>query len=174
MDRIKLTLLDVPMAKQSTRVASKGYKYKRGKDGKIKKVRNTWTYTDKKHTARLKNYQAQIRKQLPKDFELFKGAVVIERLIFIFPPTAELLGSKKRREAFERGMVTPKITKPDLPDNLKKLPLDALSGLVYEDDARVWQEAKTAKVFGFNPRIEMILRLQPISKEVKFLALEDL
>lgn len=167
---IKITLEGVPMSKQSTRAVSKGYKWVSGKNGKPKKVRNTWTFTKESHKKKLRDYQLQIKAQLPKGFQPIEGAISIDRLLFVFPPTKKLLGSKKRLHQFESGKVLPKLTKPDLPDNLKKLPLDALTGIVYKDDSQIWRECKSLKVYGLNPRIEITISYW-VSEEVKFLKL---
>lgn len=153
---IKLILLGDPMAKQSTRVAANGYKlvHKRGKLVKVPKIR---AYTKKKYKERLSDYQAQIKKQLPPNFKLFKGAVFIDRLLVVLQPTKQMLGSKERKKQFEQGRGILHTKRPDLPDNLKKLLLDSLSGIVYEDDGLICMEQNTKKVYALNPRIEITL-----------------
>ena len=51
-------------------------------------------------------------------------------------------------DAIRNGEIFYKNTKPDLPDNLKKLVNDAMSGLVYEDDSLIVTENDTAKYYG--------------------------
>ena len=61
--------------------------------------------------------------------------------------------SQKRRKALEGQ---PCITKPDI-DNYCKFVMDAMNGVVYEDDSCVtslWSE----KIYSANPRVELILK----------------
>lgn len=61
--------------------------------------------------------------------------------------------SLKRRKALEGQ---PCITKPDI-DNYCKFVMDAMNGVVYEDDSCVtslWSE----KIYSANPRVELILK----------------
>jgi Holliday junction resolvase RusA-like endonuclease len=51
-------------------------------------------------------------------------------------------------DLIKEGWLFKKTTRPDLPDNLKKLPLDSMADLVFKDDALIWQECNTTKVFG--------------------------
>ena len=44
-----------------------------------------------------------------------------------------------------------KTTKPDMPDNLKKLVLDAMSGIVFKDDGLICTEHEVMKYYGPNP-----------------------
>ena len=92
------------------------------------------------------------------NFKIFKGLVFVDRLVFVHYPTKEILRSKKRVAQLEQGFVTYKHTKPDLVDNLPKLLFDSMSGLVYQDDALIAFTGKCAKVWGFNPRVEITLR----------------
>lgn len=44
-----------------------------------------------------------------------------------------------------------KTTKPDMPDNLKKLVLDSMSGIVFKDDGLICSEQEVLKYYGLNP-----------------------
>ena len=41
-----------------------------------------------------------------------------------------------------------KVTKPDMPDNLKKLVLDSMSGIVFKDDGLICSEQEVMKYYG--------------------------
>lgn len=94
-----------------------------------------------------KKIKADIEVQLPKGFKLWEGPIQISRLCFVY----EYLKShnkKQRLQYQETGMPIPKITKPDMVDNLKKLPFDCMSGLVYIDDSQICYERDIRKYFG--------------------------
>jgi Holliday junction resolvase RusA-like endonuclease len=63
--------------------------------------------------------------------------------------------SKKMREAMLAYEVLPRI-KPDI-DNVLKAILDGLDGVAYHDDTQV-QHLTAARVYGAEPRVQVILR----------------
>ncbi len=67
-------------------------------------------------------------------------------MTYIFPALKKF--TKAQMERINSGEFIPKTTRPDLPDNLKKLPLDAMSGVIYKDDSVIWKECLTSKVYG--------------------------
>jgi Holliday junction resolvase RusA-like endonuclease len=91
--------------------------------------------------------------QLPKGFKVFDVAVEITKLHFIFAPLKSF--SKKKLTALENGEIFYKTTKPDLTDNLCKGFIDALSGVVYRDDALIARTNNIAKFYGLHPAIEL-------------------
>lgn len=144
---ITIRLFGVPKPKQSARFAAYI-----GKNGKPQ-VRS---FQPKELTSLLKEYQRQVKEQLPPDFKMFTDQVVIEEMTFIYPPLKKF--KRAEMDIIEAGGFIPKTTVPDLPDNLKKLPLDAMSGIVYSDDKLIWKEMNTSKVFGTGGCIIIKLR----------------
>ena len=81
----------------------------------------------------------------------FTKKVSIEAMIFYFSPLTSM--KKSEKETIELGNVIMKITKPDLPDNLKKLLLDAMESIVFNNDSLICKETNTAKVYGKKPGV---------------------
>ena len=105
-------------------------------------------YQPKEMTSRLKDYQAQIKNQLPKDFIRFETRVHITKMHFIFAPLKAFQKIKGRMEAIHAGEIIYKETRPDLPDNLKKLVNDSMSELVFKDDSIIVSEDNVKKYYG--------------------------
>lgn len=135
MRTLRLTLFGEPMPKQSVRQG-------RTPSGKIIFFQPT------KMKARVKEYQKQIKEQLPKDWVPFSEEVHVTKLHFVFAPLKGFSKVKGKMDAIREGKRFYKTTKPDLMDNLKKLPFDAMSGIVYEDDGLVCTETDVAKYYG--------------------------
>jgi len=106
-------------------------------------------YQDSALETAKKGYQACIQAQLPSEFKMYKKEVHIISIDFIFPILKSF--SQKIVKAIEDGAIVYKTTKPDMPDNLKKLPLDAMSGIVFEDDGLICYEGPVRKYYGTNP-----------------------
>ena len=166
---IKLVLLGEPMAKQSARFAVKKDKWGRmvlrRKNGRICKDRvghpipMLTSYQTSEHKAREADYIFQIKRQLPKGFKTFEGAVEVLEYKVIYKPLKKHTSSKKTMTLLSSGKFIPKTTRPDLPDNLKKLAFDAMEKAgVYKNDGQVWKESNTQKVYGLFPRIEIIIK----------------
>ena len=83
--------------------------------------------------------------------------VKIKKLAYVFPLPANLSPRQKAYLA-SHGKLH-KNTKPDLADNLKKLIMDAMSGIVFSDDARICSEDGVEKYYG-EPRILMELEIE--------------
>lgn len=135
---MKLTILGIPLQKQSARFAKVG------------------KFMRKYQPKQITNWQAQARlqiiQQLTPHFVPFGGKIRINRVVFIFPPLKSW--SKKKLTALKEGNIIYKDTKPDM-DNLKKMLYDCCNGLAWVDDAKIVVENNTSKQFGMIPRIEM-------------------
>ncbi|HNX37044.1 MAG TPA: RusA family crossover junction endodeoxyribonuclease [Candidatus Cloacimonadota bacterium] len=93
------------------------------------------------------------------DLATQQGAWVrIKKLAYVFPFPASLSGIQK--QYMERHGKLHKNTKPDLADNLKKLLFDAMSGIVFYDDARICAENQVEKYYGGEPRIILALEIE--------------
>ena len=121
---MELKISGTPIPKQSTR-------WGRDKKGKPR------AYTDPKIKAAQKRIYWEIKSQLPRGFKLLDGPLGA-KVTFVFPYP------KSKKKTFW------KITKPDLTDNLWKMPFDVMEGLVYVNDSRVClKEGK--KIYGDIP-----------------------
>ncbi len=129
--KLTLNLFGIPMPKQSVRAT---------KDGHF--------FQPQKTVDRKKDYQRQIRKQLPEGFIRFEQRVHITKMHFVFPPLKGFHKIKGRMEALRSGEIFYKETKPDLPDNLKKLANDAMSEIVFKDDSIIVSEDNVKKYYG--------------------------
>ena len=142
--KIELTLFGIPMPKQSVR---------QGKN----KQGQTIFYQDKKKKERESDYVAQIKKQLPPGFKMFEECVFVRRMHFVYPPLKSFHKIKGTMEGLRNGKKIYKNTRPDLPDNLKKLVNDCLSGLVYRDDCIIVGEDDVKKYYGTGGCVIIIL-----------------
>lgn len=91
-----------------------------------------------------KNYIIRLtRDQLSDDFQIIPAGtpIIVEYLYyqFAFPKSTP----KKRRIKH-----TPKVTKPDLLDNLNKAFIDALEGVVFEQDQNIVEVKSLKKFYG--------------------------
>lgn len=138
---IKLTLFGEPMPKQSVRGYATGRKNKSG---------NLIVdhFQPQKTVDRTKDYIRQIIDQLPKDFTMFETMVHVKKMHFVFAPLKGFHKIKGRMEALRNGEIFWKNTKPDMPDNLKKLVNDSMSGLVFKDDSIIVSEDNIKKYYG--------------------------
>ena len=76
-------------------------------------------------------------------------------LLFLFPPLKNLLVWEKK--LLENGTILPKITTPDLQDNLCKGLFDALQGIVYDNDSRICRVMNSFK--GYSPKCGTYLHI---------------
>lgn len=132
--KITLNLFGEPMPKQSVRSFIK--------NGKI------MHFQPKILGDRTKDYIKQIKEQLPKDFVMFEERVYVTKMHFIFAPLKAFHKIKGRMDAIRNGEIFYKATRPDLPDNLKKLVNDSMSELVFRDDSIIVSEDNVKKYFG--------------------------
>lgn len=138
---LKLVIKGVPQPKQSAR-----FRIVKTKDKQF-----VQSYQSKEVVDNERNIAFDIKSQLPIDFIPFSSAIGM-KAIFIFPPLSSW--PKKKIQELSQGSVIFKDTKPDLTDNLMKGLCDAMSGIVFIDDAKI-AEVKTRKIYGFVPRIEI-------------------
>ncbi len=142
MEPIKIKILGIPMPKQSVR--SRIAKTKTGQQF-IKH------YQPEKVKTNERNFAFDAKSQLPKGFTPFTGGVSV-KATFIFPPLKQFTKEKLKR--LESGEKIHKTTKPDLHDNLMKLTIDSLNGIVFLDDSQI-AKVESEKIFGFVPCIEL-------------------
>lgn len=133
--KVSLTLFGSPMPKQSVRAY-------------ITKQNTIGTYQPPEMGAKVRNYQEQIKSQLPKDFVMFTEIVHVRKMHFVFPPLKAFSRVKGKMDAIRNGEKFYKTTKPDLGDNLQKLIWDSLTGLVYKDDSLIVSENNVEKYYG--------------------------
>jgi len=141
--KLKFKFIGEPKAIQSARFASIGghmrsYQPKENKDWK------SWI-------------RVQAMNQLPSGWVATDEPVTVERLLFVFSPLKSHYSKKLLREHLKIGGMILKDKKPDLSDNLAKGMMDALEGIVFVNDSRIWRIKESAKVYGESPRIELTL-----------------
>ena len=110
------------------------------------------TYTDSETRA----YEDKIRAYYHKahgGYRVPDGAFISVTVIAVLPIPKS--ATKAKRAAMMARTILPS-RKPDV-DNILKAVLDALNGVAYKDDARVWQTSCT-KFYGENPRLEIAIR----------------
>lgn len=132
---LTLEIEGTPMPKQSVRSFIRG--------GKIAHYQKTEVV---KH---FKNVEVSVKSQLPKDFTILDGNIIIS-VDFIFEPPSSW--SKKKMKELEEGAYIPKTTRPDLTDNLKKGLCDALTGIVWTEDSRISTELLNRKYYGLKAK----------------------
>jgi len=122
-----------PLAHQSVRFGRRGIKYK------PKKVLDYQKYV-----------RTLIENQLPEDFNIIPAGCPIKvnyiEYVYAYPKSM----AKKRRI-----LKAPKVTKPDLQDNLNKAFFDALEGLIYEQDQNIVEINNMAKYYGPEDKIRV-------------------
>lgn len=148
MIKLNLFIPGEPRPKQSAR-----FRQIKTKSGK--------TFTHSYQTAEVKNEERSIKmiiyEQLPKDFVLHKGPIVIVSLEYLFVPPKSLRVWEKN--LLSQGYVLPKITKPDLTDNLNKGLFDALEGIVFANDSQVCQLDDVKKGYSNLPSTKINMNL---------------
>lgn len=124
MNEIEFKLNIMPQAHQSFRIGRNGRKYK---------------------PKKIVDYQNYVRKlvteQLPDNWVIIEGGTPIT-VDYIHYSYAHLKSHTKK----QKRTTFPKVTKPDLQDNLNKAFFDALEDLVYEQDQNI-VEIKNMKKF---------------------------
>jgi len=132
--------LDVfPMAKQSARFYSVGSFVK--------------SYQSKKVVSYKKTIQFLIKSQIPNTYEVKKGQIRINKLVFWFA-VLKSHSKKKKLEIADNSFISYKETKPDL-DNLQKALYDACNGLIWWDDANIVEICHISKRYGSRQGIEL-------------------
>ena len=114
--------------------------------------RNGFKYTPKKILDFKQDVAWELSGQLSDDFEIIRAGtpIIVEYLhyCFKFPKSTAL---KRRIEG------TAKVSKPDLLDNLNKAFIDALEGIVFEQDQNIVEVRDLKKFYGANDYIEIKL-----------------
>jgi Holliday junction resolvase RusA-like endonuclease len=137
---ITLIFDGVPQAVQSMRVANRG--------------KFIIKYQPKKQIDWKESLRVQARMQLPEDFKMICDApVIIHQLDFIFPIVSTL--SSKLVKRINNGEMVYKISRPDVSDNLNKGILDALTGIVWKDDALI-VDCHPRKYYGLEPKTILV------------------
>lgn len=118
----------------------------------FRRGRNGVAYTPKKILDFKKDVAWELSNQLNSDFEIIKAGtpIIVEYLhyCFEFPKSTAL---KRRIEGLQ------KTTKPDLLDNLNKAFIDALEGIVFEQDQNIVEVKDLKKFYGESNYIEIKL-----------------
>ena len=118
----------------------------------FRRGRNGVAYTPKKILDFKKDVAWELSNQLNSDFEIIKAGtpIIVEYLhyCFEFPKSTAL---KRRIEGLQ------KTTKPDLLDNLNKAFIDALEGIVFEQDQNIVEVKDLRKFYGESNYIEIKL-----------------
>src|SRR4030042_451274 len=155
---IRIVLRGEPLAKQSTR-----FFVKRDKQGNVFTYKDPAgrtqvivdTYTDSDVNKKQKEWRSQIEQQLITNYPgwiPFSEEVHVTKFECIFK-IHENFPKYKIHQIENRTAIFYKNTKPDLPDNLKKIPFDAMNGLVFVDDNIVVSENGVLKRYGIRPGI---------------------
>ncbi len=78
---------------------------------------------------------------------MFSEECHILKLYFVFP-FLSVHSEKFKKKCILGDSCAFKTTKPDMPDNLKKLVLDSMSGIVFKDDSLICSEQEVMKYYG--------------------------
>lgn len=135
---LTLEIKTTPVAHQSFRIGRNGIKYK---------------------PKKVQDYQKYVRKlvqdQLPADFEMISAGIPITvnylHYCFTYPKS---MAKKNRYKGY------PKVTKPDLHDNLNKALFDALEGLIFEQDQNIVAIKDMAKYYDERDCIKLQITYQ--------------
>lgn len=118
----------------------------------FRRGRNGIAYTPKKILDFKKAIAYSAMSQVEDGFEIIRAGtpIIVEYLhyCFKFPKSTAL---KRRIEG------TAKVTKPDLLDNLNKAFIDALEGIVFEQDQNIVEVKDLKKFYGESDYIEIKL-----------------
>ncbi len=106
-------------------------------------------YQPQEIVAEESSIREQIFRQLPDGFKMFQKSVVIDEVKFVFSAPQALM-KQKNKELIEKELL-PKVSKPDLTDNLMKGLIDAMQHLVFRDDAIIHKVSNLEKVYGMTP-----------------------
>ena len=108
-------------------------------------------YTPAPVKAYCETVTAQILNQLPEDFQMFVNPIEVSiRHIYTYTNDAKKLIKKRSANAGGDNPLLVKATRPDVTDNLNKGLIDAMQGLIFLDDALIWN-FHAVKMFGEAP-----------------------
>jgi Holliday junction resolvase RusA-like endonuclease len=113
-------------------------------------------YLSQYQPAIITNNVEHIQKQLieimkTNNIKKFEGPMIVENLAFVYSPLKSM--PKKTIESIRTGNFIPRTTAPDLTDNLPKLLFDALEGILYDNDSKIFFIKNVVKCFGNNPGV---------------------
>ncbi len=112
------------------------------------------SFQPEKVTSFKQMIRLQACSQLPAGFRLLTGPLYLEA-DFIFSPLKSM--RKKDLKRLENGEIVYKPKKPDLTDNLMKGCCDAMTKIIWLDDAQVC-EVKSRKRYGLSPGIHLFVK----------------
>ncbi len=153
MKKLNITIPGTPKPKQSARFRT----FKSGNKNFVQ------SYQSKEVKENERSIKMIVLEQLPKDFTIHKGAIIVSKLYYLFPPIKSL--KKWQKDFIESGGIVPKTTKPDLTDNLSKGLFDALEGIVFVNDSQICCTLNSLKGYNNRPRIELELELYESNEE---------
>lgn len=140
MRKITLVFEGTPRAVQSARFARIG--------GFIKSYQP-------KEVVDWKNYiRLSSQTQLPEGWKPYGKVCHITSAVFAFPPLKSWSAKKLAQMESGPGLIE-KTSKPDLTDNLMKGVIDALKGVVFEDDSLISKVDGVIKCYWRKPHIEI-------------------
>lgn len=152
---LKLIIPGTPTPKQSAR-----FRIAKTKTGK----QYIHSYQTKDIVEDERSKKIIIKEQLPEGFEIIQGAVIVSKLHYIFPPLKSF--SKKTLEQIKQEYIIYKTTAPDLDSNLNKSLFDAMQGIVFLNDSQVCDINNLKKYYGFEPRTEIEICLEPEAEKI--------
>lgn len=109
--------------------------------------------------AEVKQFKNRIKVLTQNQYkeEIIKKDVPLKMIIeYIFKHPKNF--NKKRIEFIKNGGYIHKVTKPDVTDNLQKGLVDAISGIVFEQDQQI-SHCDTRKLWGANNEINIIIEV---------------
>lgn len=130
---LTLTLNSAPVGKERPRIRKNGFVYTPRKTQEYEKAIK-WAFISKYG-----------------DFKPIESPIEIS--IKGYYPITKSWSKKKKEEALRQNFIP---GKPDV-DNMAKIVLDALNGVVYKDDVLV-KNLNVQKEFSLNPRIEVTIK----------------
>lgn len=145
MEIVELTIMGEPMPKQSVKL---------GKD----QNGNRQFYTDSKIKKREKEILEQISDVIGDNHQLWQGKPIIVTITYVYEFPKGM--GKRMRAKVDEGVTIYKTTKPDVGDNLNKLILDVMEGVIYRNDSEI-VSIQTSKVYGSESRTEISLIYNP-------------
>ena len=110
-----------------------------------------------------RNIRYAVSQQMPAGFACHTGPVAVSELFYGF---ALIKSAKKwQKEWVAQSLVVPKVTKPDVTDNLAKALFDAMQSVVYVNDSQIFYLGDVIKCYVINPGILITLLLFSDEKE---------
>ena len=112
---------------------------------------NMAAYTESSLVKEEKKYKEIFLAQaLEQEHQIYTEEVHILKIHFIFP-YLQSFSAKKIKEINKGNYIEFKTTKPDMHDNLKKMLIDSMAGIIFSEDSRICSETNIKKFYGPNP-----------------------